>query len=257
MPLARAMQRGARASTRGQARERMATPISIFERRRLNLRRLLETRYRGNQAELARAINRAPSYVWRLLSKESDSAKHLGEDLARLIERSCGLATFWLDQEHGDLAQSVLSTASSAEVARVPRPSGPRAIPVYEPTSLNTRMSGLVVGNVLGLVYTDAELGINVFAVVMQGRAMEPDIREGDRLFFDPEIEPSPGDIVLAITGDEPRSAVVRQYRPSGDVGSGVIELAAGNTGYASVWSDRTPCQVVAVMVEHHRHRRR
>jgi SOS-response transcriptional repressor LexA len=233
--------------------------ISIFERRRVNLQRLLDTRFRGNQAELSRQIKRSPSYVWRLLSKETAHPKHLGEDLARLIEGACGLPELWLDQEHPDQARGVLdglSSATSEAAPLAPRQSEPRSFPVYDPTTIAMPMTGRVSGVELMRVYTDAPLGPLTFVVVARGKAMEPDISEGDKVFIDPEVKPQAGDVVLAITGRETRSAVLRQYRPAGDSTDADFELFATNQAFASIRPGQADCQLIGVMVEHHRYRK-
>lgn len=233
----------------------MPTSISIFERRRRNLLLLLESRYRGSQADLARAIRRSPSYVWRLLLEpERANAKRLGEDLARIIERSSNLPRYWLDQEHGQ-AQNVLHDAQSAGASDValppPRSLGPKAIPILDLDSLDVSTQQ-PRGSAVGFVYTDSHLGPATFAVIARGDAMEPAIAAGDKVFIDPDTYPRPGDVVLAKAGT---TVVLRQYRPT-DETSGHFELAALNSAYAAIASDRTDCKVVGVMVEHHRYRR-
>lgn len=233
----------------------MEEAISIFERRRRNLQQLLESRYRGSQAEMARAIGRSPSYVWRLLSPMGSShAKHLGEDLARQIESAANLLSYWLDQDKA-LARSVLQVpAEVSDVAQVPRRVvGPRAIPIYDIASIEVHDHLPLRGTVVGLAYTDTPLEPTAFAVIVQGDAMEPDLLAGDKAFIDPSLEPLPGDVVLARAG---AAVVLRQFRPAGD-GTGRFELSAANGGYAAISSDRTPCKIVGVMVEHHRYRGR
>ena len=63
--------------------------------RRARLRRLVNERFGGNQAELARAIGRSPSLVWQYLSGH----REIGEKFARHVERCLGLPRFWLDRE--------------------------------------------------------------------------------------------------------------------------------------------------------------
>lgn len=69
-----------------------------FEIRRRNLLQLLDNDCRGNMAELARRIDRAPSYVARMLWEEGkEGRKRVGEDLAREIEHCMNLGDGALD----------------------------------------------------------------------------------------------------------------------------------------------------------------
>jgi hypothetical protein len=235
----------------------MPTSISVFERRRRNLLLLLESKYRGSQADLARAISRSPSYVWRLLATaDSGHHKRLGEDLARLIERAVGVPDFWLDQDHGQ-AQKLLADPGIAKQSDVdlqpPRMSGPRAIPIYHWDTLDVRALPHPRGTVAGFVYTDTELGPATFAVIAKGDAMAPDVSQGDKVFVDPDVTPRAGDIVLAAAGS---AVVLRQFRPTDD-GTATFELFATNPRYAPISSDRAECRVLGVVVEHHRYRSR
>lgn len=59
-------------------------------RRRAALSHILAAKFGGAQADLARAIGRSPSTVWRLLSA-GGREKPIGEHLARDIELKLGL----------------------------------------------------------------------------------------------------------------------------------------------------------------------
>ena len=82
--------------------------------RRVRLRRLVNERFGGNQAELARAVGRSPSLVWQYLSGH----REIGEKFARHVERCLGLPRFWLDREdeRGEKAHAAL--AGSADIER-------------------------------------------------------------------------------------------------------------------------------------------
>ncbi|WFM72929.1 helix-turn-helix transcriptional regulator [Halomonas sp. CKK8] len=71
--------------------------MKISDRRRENLRQLLEERFQGKKASLAHAIEREPSYISRCLSDKAHR-KNIGEDFARHIERSLGLSEGWMDK---------------------------------------------------------------------------------------------------------------------------------------------------------------
>lgn len=57
------------------------------------LKRLIDEKFEGKQADFARAINRSPSLVWQCLSGH----RNIGEKLARDIESKLRLKRGWLD----------------------------------------------------------------------------------------------------------------------------------------------------------------
>ena len=65
----------------------------VAETRLLNLTRLMNEKYDMRQSNLARAIDRKPDYIWRVLNRQ----KGFGETLARDIERILTLPDRWLD----------------------------------------------------------------------------------------------------------------------------------------------------------------
>lgn len=78
--------------------------MDISEIRRSNLRRLMQSRFEGKQARLADALGKSPNYISRCLSASSTSRKNIGEDFAREIESTLGLARYSLDMEGGDVS---------------------------------------------------------------------------------------------------------------------------------------------------------
>jgi len=106
-------------------------------------------------------------------------------------------------------------------------------------------------------IFTDLDVGQYAFALVIKGNSMEPDFREGDKVIIDPDVNPTPGDFVVAkCNGDE---TTFKKYRPRGinEEGQDVFELVPLNEDYAIIRSDRVPTRVIGTMVEHRRYRRR
>lgn len=64
--------------------------------RRANLRTLLEERFAGKIAAMARAIQRDDAYLWQLLNP-SKNGRQVGERTARHIEKKLSLASGALD----------------------------------------------------------------------------------------------------------------------------------------------------------------
>ena len=97
--------------------------------------------------------------------------------------------------------------------------------------------------------------GKHTFGLVIVGNSMEPEFREGDVVFIDPDVVPRPGDFVVARNSEQ--EATFKKYRPRGTVdGIEVFELVPLNEDYAPMRSDHQPIQIIGTMVEHTRYRR-
>ena len=95
---------------------------TIGQRRRQNLRRLIDEEYDGVVQRLAAQVEMPHSQVWRVLrEKKGDNAREMGERLARRIELACGKGEGWLDleptaqtsQESEQLAQRILALSDA------------------------------------------------------------------------------------------------------------------------------------------------
>lgn len=98
--------------------------------------------------------------------------------------------------------------------------------------------------------------GPNTFGLVIAGNSMEPEFRAGDVVFIDPDVQPNPGDYVVARNSEE--EATFKKYRPRGmnEHGVPVFELIPLNEDYAPMRSDHQPIEIIGTMVEHTRYRR-
>ncbi|MDE1714911.1 hypothetical protein PWG14_20700 (plasmid) [Chromobacterium amazonense] len=80
-----------------------------FERRRLRLIELRDTRCHGRNADLARIIGRDASYVGRMLYPEGKAGKkRIAEDMIEIIETGFNLPKGWLDQEPGSVGPDII-----------------------------------------------------------------------------------------------------------------------------------------------------
>lgn len=111
-------------------------------------------------------------------------------------------------------------------------------------------------GNII-FITTDLVLGERAFAIVIRGNSMEPEFVEGDLILIDPDEPLRPGDFVVAKNGEE--EATFKKYRPRGvgEDGKEIFELAPLNDDYPTMRSDRQHIQIIGVMVEHRRRRKR
>jgi len=111
-------------------------------------------------------------------------------------------------------------------------------------------------GNV-EFVQAGTDTGPMAFALWLTGESMLPQFKEGDLIIVDPDVQPSPGDFVVAKNGSH--EATFKKYRPRGisENGQDVFELVPLNSDYPSLHSDRQYIQIVGVMVEHRSFRKK
>lgn len=53
----------------------------------------------------------------------------------------------------------------------------------------------------LEYILTDSDISEYTFALRIEGDSMEPDFKAGDIIIVDPEVEPTPGEFVVARNG--------------------------------------------------------
>ncbi|MDY0970153.1 LexA family protein [Siccibacter turicensis] len=97
----------------------------------------------------------------------------------------------------------------------------------------------------------------STFALKVKGKSMEPEFVEGDVIIVDPELQPGPGDYVVAKNGGD--EATFKKYRARGvtDNGEEIFELVPLNEDYAIRNSQKEKISVIGVVVEHRRSMRR
>ena len=106
-------------------------------------------------------------------------------------------------------------------------------------------------------ITTDLDLGSMAFALEVRGDSMAPEILEGDVVVIDPDVDPLPGDYVVAKNGSH--EATLKQYRPRGtnEQGQEYYELVPINPVYPTMRSDHNHVAIIGVMMEHRRYRRK
>jgi len=115
-----------------------------------------------------------------------------------------------------------------------------------------------VLGAADEFLQTDLEASSRTFALVIEGRSMEPDFLPGDKVIIDPMVPPRPGDLVVA-KRDNDQEATFKRYRlrSQDEQGRDVIELKPMNPDWPTLIIDRNnPGHIVGTMVEHRRYRR-
>lgn len=106
-------------------------------------------------------------------------------------------------------------------------------------------------------VMTDLDISEHSFALRIMGDSMEPDFKEGDVIIVDPEVEPAPGEFVVAANGSH--EATFKKYRPTGLGMRGEIhfDLIPLNSDYAPVSSAEVSIKIIGTMIEHRIYRRK
>lgn len=102
-------------------------------------------------------------------------------------------------------------------------------------------------------LFAQNQHGPHTFALRIVGDSMEPEFREGDVIFVDPDVAPKAGSYVVAKNNEE--EATFKKYRSRGKDAEGneVFELVPLNENYATLRSDREPIAIIGVVVEHTR----
>lgn len=183
-------------------------------------------------------------------------------NLSRLERGKQGYSDEMLRKIAQALGCSVADLFSGAEresnVSQVPL--GTRRIPLVSHVQaghMTEAIDPYALGDAAEWMLTDLELSANAFALRIKGDSMLPEFREGDTVIIDPQVEPLPGDCVVAKNGEN--EATFKKYRPRGmnDQGREVFELVPLNEDYPSMRSDISHIRIIGTMVEHRRYRKR
>ena len=149
---------------------------------------------------------------------------------------------------------------NDSDVELAPAPIGLRQIPIisYVQAGCWTESCDCrAMDGSIETITTDLDLGSMAFALEVRGDSMAPEILEGDVVVIDPDVDPLPGDYVVAKNGSH--EATLKQYRPRGtnDQGQEYFELVPLNPVYPAMRSDHHQVTIIGVMMEHRRYRRR
>lgn len=189
------------------------------------LAKLIADRFGGNQAELARAIGRAPTQIWQYLN----GRRELGEAMARHIETRLRLPRGWFD--HG-VELPVLAHASAAATALAPRAkarivsaaadqNGQYLNREPDEVSPGPKIRGQVpliswvragdpadtfdpyaAGIAEEWVETTVQVRAHTYALRVEGDSMAPLFPPGSILVVEPDMHPIAGHYVIARNGD-------------------------------------------------------
>lgn len=190
-----------------------------------------------------------------------DMVERVGSDtgnLSRIETGKQGASEEMLRKIATALGCSTADLFSGGNVAQVPI--GSRRIPLVSHVQaghMTEAIDPYALGDAAEWMLTDLDLSANAFALRIKGDSMLPEFREGDTVIIDPQVEPLPGDCVVAKNGEN--EATFKKYRPRGmnEKGHEVFELVPLNEDYPSMRSDITPIRIIGTMVEHRRYRKK
>ena len=96
------------------------------------------------------------------------------------------------------------------------------------------------------------DYGNHIYWVVIEGLSMMPDFNTGDMVLVDPDIQPTPGDYVIALK-DGQKEVTFKKWRPRGfdDDGVEYSELVPLNPDFPVIDSRHSPFAICGVAIEH------
>jgi SOS-response transcriptional repressor LexA len=204
------------------------------------------------------------------IKSSRQAAKLTQEQLGEVVGVTKGNVSAWEVGRHEPSYSQLLAisratgcplSSSASGIANVQMAdTGLRRVPLIsyvQAGSMTEAVDPYEIGSGADFLSTDLELSEGAFALQIKGESMTPEFREGDRVIIDPEIEPNPGDYVVAKNGKN--EATFKKYRPRGLSEGGILifELVPLNEDYPSLRSDREPIAIIGTMIEHRRYRKR
>lgn len=92
----------------------------------------------------------------------------------------------------------------------------------------------------------------NLYWVILEGDSMEPDFKSRELVLINPDLQPNPGDYVIALKKGE-KKVTFKMWRPRGfdeKTGEEYWQLIPSNTNYPVIDSRFTPFTVCGVAIE-------
>lgn len=225
-------------------------------------KRLFEERSTLSQREFAQRYDLGtPGNLWQYLN----GRRALNLDAAVKIANGLGVSVADFSQrlarKQAELAGPSLSNVSAA-------PRGSKRIPLLTYAQAGQFCSRGQVPHPQAaidagdFIAVDDHTPAGCFALIVEGRSMEPVFIEGDVIVIDPNITPRPGDYVLGcrineFTGEF--ETTFKKYKARGldEMGREIFELVPLNDDFSTISSASQKIEIAGVMVEHRRSYRR
>jgi len=171
----------------------MTTTIDL---RRQNLKKWIDEKYKGVQANFVNAIDINQGELSALLKNKS-----FGEKKARKIEKIAGMPEMWLDTPHSSLVNQNDSEAIQNNVIQLDHTI--HRIPLVSWVQAgNWREIELIEPDDYEWVLAVSNVSSRAFALRIQGDSMQPEFTEGDVIICDPEAQWHSGSYIVVIQDD-------------------------------------------------------
>ncbi len=168
------------------------TDMDTATTRRTNLKRLVSNY--ETQQEFADAALMGPQYLSQLIHGH----REIGEKTARKIEAALGLECGYLDREDVSMVREPSNVSYGPSIrGKVPLISWVQAGKWREAIDLYTP------GDAEDWIETTVPIKENTFALRVDGDSMEPEFPAGVLIVVEPDLDPQPGDYVIAKNGDD------------------------------------------------------
>lgn len=220
------------------------------------------TRAGFTQTALAKAIGVKPQSVQALCSGKAKRTSY-----SAAMAKALNVNADWLESGLGDMDNALHSTLrvrpslagalGEADMANT----APASITGQRVPLLSSVQAGhwreivdaYAGGGADGYVMALEPVGKHGFALTVEGDSMTPDFQPGDTLFINPELQPNPGDFVIA--RNHQAEATFKRYRPRGLNADGqeYFELVPLNENHPTLRSDLQTIEIIGVVVEHRR----
>jgi SOS-response transcriptional repressor LexA len=174
------------------------------EIRRRNLRLIIEQRFAGKAAELARALGKQPSEISRIFSLNLTHRRNIGSRLARRIEQMLGAETGWMDRQQITLQdQAHAETRLSGNVLAIqPHSRLPMVTSAQAKDTASSRQTVSLKAPTQEWITITASVGKRAYALRVLNDSMEPKFPEGVTIIIDPDAKPVHGSFVVAVLDD-------------------------------------------------------
>lgn len=197
----------------------------------------------GNKTEFGRRLGyKDGAFIRQLVG----GARPVREKTVLAIEALPGMRG-WFSRHAGDnAAQSPIQNVEPADL-------GSRRVPVidYVQAGLMVEVvNPFSLGGGFEVIEVSMPCSPRTFALRIRGNSMEPRFFEGDLAIIDPELQPKPGQFVVAKNTSE--EATFKKYRPRGldERGNEIFELVPLNDDYPTLHSERDHLHIIGVCIE-------
>jgi SOS-response transcriptional repressor LexA len=176
-----------------------------------------------------------------------------GSEHTTSIANALGVNPNWLEKGLGNpkeltMVQSMIAQYGSSNVQEISHHNRP--IPVISTIQAGNWREA-IAQNADEYLYSNKIRSINSFALEINGKSMMPDFHEGEYIIVDPDVQPNPGDYVVAQNGKD--EATFKKYRPRGinENAQEVFELVPLNPDFPVIRSDREKVILIGTVMDH------